>query len=202
MTTPQVQEMTPQQVEELNPLQLEEVITQLRGMTRQQREVIMRELRPQTSEVFTPRMDETTLQILENWFMARQYAVAILSLLLPLVVRFYEGAEIRISIYVWICFALVYAWLIKNRILSVYASYQRNAPLFYSVLSGAACFLTCIVAFYCYRQSQNLTIIRILQLCMSAILGSMLETVLLYNLRVNGVTRNGMKLWTTVQFIR
>lgn len=84
----------------------------------------------------------------------------------------------------------------------VYASYQHMAPLMLSSLSAAACLLTCIVAFYFYCQSQNLTISRILALCVLAILGSILVTVLLYNLRVNGVTRNGLNSWTTLQFLR
>ena len=191
MTTPPVQELTTPQLDEMITPQI--VTTRLNEMTRQQREVIMREMA-------TLRMDE--IRILENWFRARQFAVAFFSLLLLVASMFYEGARIKISIYLWICFALVYVWLIRNRILSVYVSYQHRVPLSSSLLSAAFCFLTCIVAFYFYCQSQNLTISRILALCVLAILGSILVTVLLYNLRVNGVTRNGLNSWTTLQFLR
>lgn len=182
MTTPQVQGMTPPQVDEMIPTQVQELIpTQMEELTA-----------PQLEGMPTPQLDEAARQILENWFLAQKVAAELVSLLLLVVATFYdEDAEIQISIYLWICFALVYAWLFKNRILSVYVSYQHKAPLCYSLLSAAACFLTCLIAFCYYRQSQNLTIFNFLQLCLSAILGSMMETMLHYKLRVNGVTRNG-----------
>ena len=176
MTTPPVQELTTPQLDEMITPQI--VTTRLNEMTRQQREVIMREMA-------TLRMDE--IRILENWFRARQFAVAFFSLLLLVASMFYEGARIKISIYLWICFALVYVWLIRNRILSVYVSYQHRVPLSSSLLSAAFCFLTCIVAFYSSCQ-QSVSIIGMLQLCVLAILGSMMETLLQYNLRVHGVT--------------
>ena len=110
--------------------------------------------------------------------------------------------ESRDQIYLWICFALIYAWLMKNRILSEYASYKHKAPLTDSLLSAAVCFVTCLFAFYFYCQSQNPTISRILASCLLTILGSTSETNLLYHLRVNGVVRNGLKFWTTVRFLR
>ena len=182
MTTPQVQGMTPPQVDEMIPTQVQERIpTQMEELTS-----------PQLEGMPTPQMDEATFQILENWLIAHKLAAGFVTLLLVVVATFYgEGAEIRISIYFWICFAMVYAWLLKNRILSVYVSYQHKVPLIYSLLSVAMCFLTCLIAFYFYCQSQNLTIFNFHQLCLSAILGSMMETILLYELRVNGVTRNG-----------
>ncbi|EDK38681.2 predicted protein [Meyerozyma guilliermondii ATCC 6260] len=173
-----------------------EVIARLNEETRQQAEMIARlnEANSQQREVITPRI-ATRPRISETWMRAREFAVAFLCLSRLV---FSTDAEINISIYLWIGFALVYVWLIKNRILSVYASYQHKAPLKYSLSSASACFGTCLLAFYFYRQSQNLTISQILHLCVLAINGSMLETVSHHNLLVNGVTRDGLKLWTTV----
>ena len=196
--TPQErEEMLKQFMRELTPQEKEEMLERLdfEKMTQQQRGKLAIRL---FKERIRQQMDEIKPRILENWFRAWQSIAEFLVLLLVMFAVFSKNPEIETSIYLWICFALVYAWLIKNRILSVYASYQLKAPLSYSLLSAAMCFATCIVAFYSYRQSQNLTILRVLVLCLLTIFGSLLETILLYKLRVREVISNNLNFFVKV----
>ena len=59
MTTPQVQEMTPPQVDETITPQMQELMTQLRGMTRQQREMVWSEVTRRQREMTTATAAET-----------------------------------------------------------------------------------------------------------------------------------------------
>ena len=206
LTQQEKQEMAERLMSKMTPERQEEMLTRgIKEMTQEEQVemaiLLMRETTPQEREELAKRlikerlrqqMDEIKPRILDNWFRAWQLIAELLSLLLVMLSHFSKNPEIETSIYLWICFALVYAWLIKNRILSVYASYQHKVPLTDSLLSAAFCFATCIVAFYFYRQSQNLTISRVLVLCLLTIFGSLLETILLYKLRVREVISNGL----------
>ena len=212
LTQQEKQEMAERLMSKMTPERQEEMLTRgIKEMTQEEQVemaiLLMREITPQEREKLAIRlfkerirqqMDEIKPRILENWFRAWQSIAEFLVLLLVMFAVFSKNPEIETSIYLWICFALVYAWLIKNRILSVYASYQLKAPLSYSLLSAAMCFATCIVAFYSYRQSQNLTILRVLVLCLLTIFGSLLETILLYKLRVREVISNNLNFFVKV----
>ena len=180
----QLEGMTPQQVvegirqkREANR-QLREENRQLREVIRQRREAIMRETRPQTRET-TPQRN--VVRVLFYSLMAWQFAILFLCILIVVFSDSFGNREINISIYLWICYALVYLWLLKNRILSVYASYQHKAPFYLSLLSAYVCIVTCIAAFHSFCQSQTLTIFQILLLCLFAVIGSMVESFLRYN---------------------
>ena len=213
MTTPPVQRMTPPQAAELNPHQFEgmtpqqavELIRQLErelnplqleGMTpqqvvegiRQKREANrqlreenrqLREENRQPREEDRQRNEEYRQLREENRQRNEEYR----QLREVVFSDSFGNREINISIYLWICYALVYLWLLKNRILSIYASYQHKAPFYLSLLSAYVCIVTCIAAFHSFCQSQTLTIFQILLLCLFAVIGSMVESFLRYNLR-------------------